>query len=75
MVMGGLFDDVLLGQRPEGGKEPTVRLSEGRESQAVQTTNEKAQSWQSAWNVQEIPPYLTLSFHCNGISMQETRVL
>ena len=24
MVMGGLFDDVLLGQRPEGGKEPTV---------------------------------------------------
>lgn len=44
MVMGGLFDDVLLGQRPEGGKKPTLRLSEGRELQAVQTTNEKAQS-------------------------------
>lgn len=44
VVMGGLFDDMLLGQRPEGGKDPTVRLSEGRELQAVQTTNEKAQS-------------------------------
>lgn len=34
MVMGGLSDDVLLGQSPEGGKEPTVRLSKGRELQA-----------------------------------------
>lgn len=43
MAMGGLSDDVLLGQNPEGGKEPTVRLSKERELQAVQTTNEKAQ--------------------------------